>query len=197
MLHPFLLLLIIMKVNIIYPILAILIIIFVVKKCEQDPKVITKTKIEYVKVTDTILRTVIDSVPKIVYVKKTKTVKGKDSIVYVKEPNDSTIQANQYNTQLQSNNATADLKITTTGELLDVQGVINYTQTNTTTETIKTKPKSGLFLYGETSINPMFERAALGIDYQIKNTIIVGASTSYNNVSKHVNFNVKVGLRLF
>lgn len=185
-----------MKVNIVYPVLAILIIFLIVKKCEQEPKTITKTKIEYVKVTDTFTKTVI-SQPKLVYVEKIKTEKGKDSIIYVKEPSDTSIKANQYTTKLTSNNATADLKITTTGELLGVQGTIDYTQTNTTIETIKTVAKSGLFLYAETSTNPVFERAELGLDYQIKNTIILGTSASYNNLSKKLNFNVKVGFRVF
>lgn len=186
-----------MKINIIYPLIAIVLIVFIVKKCEKDPKTVTKTKIEYVKVTDTILRTVFDTLPKLVYVERIKTVKGKDSIVYVDKPADTSIKANQYATKLESNNATANLKITTTGELLDVQGTINYTQTITTTETIKTTAKSGLFLYAETSTNPVFERAELGLDYQIKNTIILGTSASYDNLSKKLNFNVKVGFRVF
>lgn len=182
--------------NIIIGILAILLIILAVRSCEQEPKVITKTKIEIVKVTDTIIETKIDTVPKLVYVEKIKKEKGKDSIVYVKEPSDTSITANQYKTTLKANNATANLNITTTGELLDVTGTIDYTQTNTTTEIIKIVPKSGLFFYGETSINPIFEHASIGLDYQIKNTIIIGGSTSYNNLSKSVNFNVKLGFSI-
>lgn len=170
---------------------------FVVKQCEKKPKVVTKTKIKYVKVIDTITKIEIQEVPKTVYVEKVKTVKGKDSIIYVDKPNDSTITANQYDTKLESNNATADLKITTTGQLLDVKGVINYTQENTTTTITKTVPQSGLFLYGKTSINPLVENIEVGLDYQFKNTFIVGASTSYNDLSKSVNFNVKVGFRIF
>lgn len=184
-----------MKINIIYPIIVIIILFFIVKNCKQKPSVVTKTKIETVTILDTIVKTKIDTVPKLVYIEKIKTIKGKDSIVYV---NDTTaIKANQYTVKLSSNSATADLKITTTGELLDVQGIINYTQTNTATENIKTIPKSGLFIYAETSVNPFFERAEIGIDYQIKNTIMPGVSVSYNNLSKSVNFNLKLGFRVF
>ena len=181
-----------MKVNIIYPIIAILLIIFIMKNCEQEPKVVTKTKVEYVKVTDTFTKTIINEVPKTVYVEKIK-----DSIVYVDKPSNTSIKANQYTTKLESNNAIANLKITTTGELLDVAGAIEYTRPITNIETIKKVPQSGLFLYAETSINPIFERAALGLDYQIKNTALIGTSIDYSNLTKSVNFNVKVGFVCF
>lgn len=181
-----------MKVNIFYVIAAALVVFFVVKQCEQEPKIKTVTKIEYVKVTDIIERVKIDTVPKLVYVKKVK-----DSIVYVSKPSDSTIEANQYKTKIASNNATADLEITTTGELLDVRGVINYTQENKATTITKVKPKSGLFLYGATSVNPTFENIELGLDYQIKNTIVIGTSVNYNNQSKSAYINLKLGFRVF
>lgn len=183
--------------NILLIALALAIVVLAIKQCNTEPKVITKTKIEYVKVTDTITETKIDTVAKTIYVERIKTVKGKDSIIYRDKPTPGTFPANQYDTQLKSNNATADLKITTTGKLLDVTGTINQTQTNTITEITKTVPQSGLFLYGETSVNPFFERAAIGLDYQFKNAFLVGASASYNNVSKSAYLNVKLGFSLF
>jgi hypothetical protein len=185
------------KSNFIIVVLILIFGFFLLKKCEKEPKVITKTEIEYVKVTDTITKVEIKEVPKTVYINKIKTIKGKDSIVYVPTPNDNTITANQYDTKIESNNATADLKITTTGELLDVSGVINYTQENKTTTITKTKPQSGLFLYTETSVNPMFERAELGLDCQISNKVIIGTSVSYNNIVKKPYFNVKLGFKIF
>lgn len=197
-----------MKKNIIRFIVLVVLIIaiaFLVKKREAQPKVITKTKVDYNKIVDSIKSTLISEKPKTVYIDtgSTKYIKGRevvrwrDSIVYVPVANDNTISANEYKTQLKSNNATADLKIVTTGELLDVTGTINYQEKETITTITKVKPQSGLFLYGETSTNPFFERAALGLDYQFKNTIIIGTSVSYNNVAKNVNFNVKLGIRIF
>lgn len=185
------------KMYIILTIVLVTSFIFLMKQCQPEPVIVTKTKTEYIKVTDTITETIIDTVPKLVYVEKIKTEKGKDSIVYVKETSYTSITANQYNTKLESNNATANLQITTTGELLDVQGTINYTQTNTTIENTKTVAKSGAFAYFETSVNPIFERAEIGLDYQIKNTIILGTSASYNNAVKTGYFNFKVGVRVF
>jgi hypothetical protein len=175
--------------------LAIVVIFISIKQCEE-----TETKIEtvteYVKVTDTITNVVIQEVPKMVYVERLKTVKGKDSIVYVDKPTETTIQANQYDTTLESNNATADLKITTTGELLDVQGVINYTQENTTTTITKTKSKSGLFLYGKVPISN-FNSPEIGVLYQFKNSIIIGSGVQYNNLTKAPEVTATIGIKIF
>ena len=122
----------------------IVICIIIVKQCEGDPRIIEKTKTEYVKVTDTVTKTIIDTVPKTVYVERVKTIKGKDSIIYKDNPTDSTIIANKYNTKLESNNATANLEITTTGQLLDVNGTINYTKE---IKTIEKKPKQSFSFF--------------------------------------------------
>lgn len=169
----------------------------IVRSCEQEPKVITNTKVVYKTKTDTITKTIIDQKLKTVYVDRIKIKPGKDSIVYRDRPNSNTTEASQYDVNLLSNNATARLKITTTGQLLDVTGTIRYDEKETTNSVIITKPKSGLFLYAEASALPAFERAAIGLDYQIKNTLIIGASFSYNNVINQPYANVKVGIRLF
>lgn len=175
----------------------IVICIIIVKQCEGEPRIIEKTKTEYVKVTDTVTKTVIDTVPKTVYIERVKTIKGKDSIIYKEKPTDNTIEANKYKTKLESNNATADLEITTTGQLLDVNGTINYTKEIKTIEKTVIRDASGLFLYGETSVIPTFERAAVGLDYQFKNKFIIGASASYNNITKSTYANIKVGFKIF
>lgn len=176
---------------------AIFAVIIFVKACEQEPKVITDTKIVYRTKTDTIKETVIKEVPKKVYVERIKTIKGSDSIVYVKVPGEKSIEANQYDAELKANNATAKLKITTTGQLLDVTGTIDWKEKETTTTTTIVKPKSGLFIYGQTSASPLLEISSIGLDYQLRNTVIVGTSFSLDHVSKQNYVNVKVGFRLF
>lgn len=121
----------------------ILIVLIIVKTCEQDPKVVTKTKVIYKTKTDTIHTVEIKEVPKTVIVEKIKTIKGKDSIIYVDRQTDTSIEANQYDTELKANNALAKLKITTTGQLLDVSGTIQWNEKETQTTTTITKPKSG------------------------------------------------------
>ena len=177
-----------------YIVIGIVLLMILLRSCNDEPQI--KTKIEYIERTDTITKVEIQEVPKKVYVYKTKTLKGKDSIVYVKEKDTNNlpiIEANQFTTMLKSNNATADLKITTTGELLDVQGVINYT------EKIKTvtefKNNSGLFIFGQT--NTKFDTYGIGVDYVIKNKIIIGASGTYNTQFKTSSINLKVGIRVF
>ena len=177
---------------------AVLVLSFIlINKCvEQEPEIVVKEKVVYKTVTDTITKVEIKEVPKVKYVTKVQTVKGKDSIVYVSKETNNAIEVNEYNTELKSNNATANLKILTTGELIDVKGSITYKQKETTIETIKKRNKSGLFIYGETSIQPALQRYELGLDYQFKNTIILGVSTSYNDTAKQTYFNAKIGIKI-
>lgn len=177
--------------------LVIAFILIMVKQCEKEPKTVTKTKVIYRDRTDTIHSTVIQEVPKNVYVERTVTKKGKDSIIYVDKPTDTSIKANQYNTELIANNAKAKLKITTTGQLLDVTGTIDWTEKTTTKETIITKPMSGLFVYGQTSVSPLLEVSSVGLDYQFKNTAIIGTSISLDHLSNQTYINVKLGFRIF
>ena len=164
------------------------------KECQKPDKIVTTTK--YVKVTDTITRVEIQKEPVIRYVQRTKTVKGNDSIIYVSKADSTSIQANEYKTTLTSNNATARLKILTSGELLDVSGVIDYKQKETTINTVKNA--SGLFLYGEGSVgNKELQQFGIGLDYQIKNKYLIGIGVSYNNAVKEPYLNFKLGLNLF
>lgn len=167
-----------------------------IKQCESEPKVVTKTKVIYKTKTDTIHTVEIKEVPKTVIVEKIKTIKGKDSIIYVDRKTDTSIEANQYDTELKANNALAKLKITTTGQLLDVSGTISWTEKETQTTTTITKPKSGLFIYGQTSVSPLLEVSAIGIDYQFKNTAIIGTSFSLDRMTKQNYLNLKVGFRV-
>jgi len=177
-----------------YIILVILAMV-IFRQCNEEPKIITKTKVEYVDRIDTIKDVVIQEVPTVRYIEKVKTIKGKDSIVYLDD--NEGIKANEYNTQLNSNNATATLKILTTGELLDVSGTINYKEKVITEKTTEFKNNSGVFLYGQTSVVPQFEQFAIGVDWQIKNTIIIGANVGYNLPHNQTSINLKVGFRIF
>ena len=172
------------------------VVIVAIKQCEKEPKIKIETVTEYVKVTDTITNTIIETVTETVYVNRYINQEGETKIVYVDTPNDSTIQANQYDTKLESNNATADLKITTTGELLDVTGVINYTQENTTTTIAKTKAQSGLFLYGKVPITNI-NTPEIGVLYQFKNSLILGVGTQYNNFTKAPEITATIGIKIF
>ena len=175
--------------------LVIVLIIVLLKQCEGDERTVAKTKIEYVKVTNTVTKTKIDTIFKKVYVNKYVDKQGENVIVYVDKPNDSTIEANKYNTTLLSNNATAELEITTTGELLDVQGVINYNQKQTTTETLKIRDASGFYIYANMPVNSA--QPEVGVLYQIKNKMFISAGAQYNQFTKSADLKVGLGVKIF
>ena len=177
-----------------YLALAILV-IFIMNQCQDEPETKTVTKIEYIERTDTITETIIKK-PEVKYVLRTTTIKGKDSIIYVDRKTNEAIKVNQFSTILKSNNATADLKITVIGELLDVTGTISYKEKQTTIKTTKTVHASGLFSYGQGSIKSKYQNIQIGLDYVIKNKWIIGTSVDYDNFTKSVNFNVKIGIRI-
>jgi len=167
--------------------------IVVIKQLEKEPKIITKTVTKTV--VDTIKTVEIKEVPKTVYVNKYITEKGETKIVYVKEKDSSTIEAKQYETKLTSNKATADLKVTTTGELLDVQGVITYPEKTTTIT--KVKNKSGLFIYGNAPLNKNFTNAEIGLLYQFKNTIRIMGGVPDNNITNSANIKVGIAVKIY
>lgn len=181
--------------NWIWYIIGIIIIIVLVKQCEGEPRTIVKTKTEYIKVTDTVTNTIIQEVPKTVYVERTKTIKGKDSIIYKNKPSETTIKANQYQAEIQSNNASADLQITTTGELLDVQGTINYTKEIKTIETTKIRDASGLFIYTNMPVNSI--QPEVGALYQFKNKMFISAGAQYNSFTKSADLKIGLGIKIF
>lgn len=165
------------------------------KQCEK-PKTITKTVTKIDRINDTIIKFIL-SPPKKVYVERTKTIKGKDTIIYRDNPTDSTIIANKYTTKLQANEATANLEITTTGELLDVQGAIEFPKVTETTTITKTKPMSGLFLYGSIPTNIHNFSPEIGLMYQFKNKAMIMGGAQYNQFTNKVDVKVGIGIRIF
>ena len=164
--------------------IVVVLILLTVKQCEKEPKTRTIVKKEIIYKTDTITSVAI-SEPKKVYIYRKDTIKVNDT-VYKMTP----IVANEYDTTLKSDSATANLQIRTTGQLLSVKGNITYPKEIKAVETIKTRSKSGLFIYGKTNINN-FTNIEVGGLYQFKNTIgvIVGAEYETTN-----NINIKAGV---
>lgn len=187
------------KVDITWAIVIAVVLFALMQQCTtKDVKIVTNTETVIETVVDTITQVVIQKVPgPKIYIEKVKTVKGKDSIIYRDNPSEVTIPANKYKTELESEGAIAKLEILTTGELLDVQGTIIYPKQTTTTKITKKVPKSGAFIFLETNPSKMPDRYAIGIDYQIRNKILVGTSISYNSITDNMNLNVKVGFKIF
>lgn len=179
--------------------LLVLFIIFfaALKQCEGKPQVTTVTETKIITKVDTITKVEIKEIPKKVYVEKIKTVKGKDSIIYKDKPSETTTTANQYQTTLKSNKATAKLDITTTGELLDVSGNITYPEKETITRITKVKPQSGLFIYGSAPISSRSLSPEVGALFQIKNKLILGAGVQYDNITNNVNATFTLGVKIW
>ena len=178
--------------------LLVLAIVFfaLMKQCEGEPSIKTETKTEIKIIRDTITKVEIKEVPKTVYVEKIKNIKGKDSIIYKDKPSETTTTANQYETKLKSNKATADLKITTTGELLDVQGLITYPEIKETKTTTITRDASGFYIYAKMPISSQITTPELGAMIQIKNKIIIGIGGQYNSINNSVNAVATLGIKL-
>jgi hypothetical protein len=185
-----------LKKNWFYILLILIVFIALVKQCEAEPRIVTKTETITKYVTDTITKVEIKEVPKTVFVEKYITEKGDEKIVFVKDSTKTSIKANQHDTKLTSNDATAELKITTTGELLDVTGVITYPLKETTTTITKTRDASGLFIYANLPINN-FSSPEVGALYQFKNTVFISGGVQYNNLTNMPDFKVGIGLKIF
>jgi len=162
------------------------------QQCEGNAEpVVTETKIKTIIKTDTITKTLIKEVPKTVYIEK--TTKGKDSIIYKDKPSETTITANQYQTEIESNNALAKLNITTTGELLDINGVITYPEIKETITITKTVESNGFYIYGASALNNF--NPEIGLMYQYKK-FIVGGGVSYDNYTKTTNGKLTIAYKL-
>jgi hypothetical protein len=184
------------KIDIIWLIVGLIVLFTVIKSCESEPRTITKTETVVKWKTDTIKETEIKEVQKPVYVEKIKTVKGKDSIIYVDKPSKTSQTAKIYKTELKSDSATANLNITSLGRVLDVKGSITYPSIKKTVETTIIKNKSGFYIYGQLPVNDL-ANPEIGIQYNIRNTIFLSSGVQYNNFTKKPDINVGIGIKIF
>jgi hypothetical protein len=190
--------------NIIFIFLACILVIVVVKRCENAPKTETKTKVNIEWIKDSLREVIINEIEPVYidtgstkYIKGDKLITWRDSIIYVDKPSKTTIKANQFETILKSNNATANLKITSTGQVLDVLGTIEYPETTITNTTAKTRAKSGLFVYADVPINKNSIDVGGGLMYQFKNTLLLKGGVQYNDFTKTIDLRVGLGIKIF
>ena len=117
--------------------------------------------------------------------------------MYVDKPSSITIKASQYETVLKGTKASANIKIVSLGEVLDVQGVFTYPELETTTTITKTKAKSGLFVFGQVPLNTNNISVELGLAYQFKNTLMLMGGVQYNDFTKSADLKVGIGVKIF
>jgi len=184
-----------MKVSIWWIIIGVIVLFVVLKSCEGQPKTVTKTVTKIETIHDTINTVSIKEIPKKVYIERIKTIKGKDSIIYKDKPSEGTTTANQYETTLEANEATANLTITA-NELYDVQGIITFPKVENTVETIITRDASGLYIYGSTPITSNIS-PEIGAMMQFKNKFILGAGVQYNDFTRKIDFTATVAFKVW
>ena len=182
--------------NILYALGGFAIAVLIFRACESEPKIKIETKTITKIVTDTLRLKEIVEIEKPVYVERIKTLKGKDSIIYKDEPSETTITAKQFETKLDSNDAQAELIITSTGEVLDVQGVITYPKTETVTTITKIKDKGGVYLYGSIPINN-FTTPEVGLMFQVRNKFGVMAGVQYNSLTNKPEIKAGILIKIF
>ena len=98
--------------RIFYTALLVIVVFIIFDRCTNNTTTKIETKTVTKTVTDTIVKTEIIEVEKKVFINKVKTIKGKDSIIFVEKSSPNSIETNQYKVKLQSNDAIADLTIT-------------------------------------------------------------------------------------
>lgn len=184
------------KIDLIWLILAVVLLFVIVRQCEGEPKTITKTETIVKWKTDTVRQTKIQKVKEPVYVEKVKTLKGDTVVVFKEKETQTTVEANRYKTEIKSDSATAKLDITTTGELLDVKGVITYPRIEKTVETLKLRNKSGLFIYGQLPVQNL-KNPEIGLQYNIRNTIFLSSGVQLDPITNNPNINVGIGVKIF
>jgi len=77
-----------------------------------------------------------------------------------------------------------------------VQGVITYPRIETTTETIKIRDASGLFIYGNLPINNI-QSPEVGVLFQIKNKLFISTGSQYNHLSQQLDYKVGLGVKIW
>lgn len=184
------------RTSIFFIVLSFILLVLLIRQCSEEPEIITKTEtvVETKIIHDTIEKVVIGK-PEKVYIEKSKTI-YKDSIVYVPFNLGDSLKVNKYPLKLESNNATFEGFAFTDGNLYDFTGVIKYPETTitNTTEKIIRESKNGLFGYVQS--NTSFNNLAIGVDWQIKNELILGVNLSHNTNFQNTNVNFKVGLNI-
>ena len=167
--------------NILIAIASFVIGVLIASSCERDVvKVKEKVIVKNVKVTDTvrIKDTIVN--PKKIYINKWKYVeKPKDS---VSKDTIKMIEANEYNQELVGKNGNAKIKLITTGELLDLSGVIECNEKTIEKTITKYTAKNKVFFTGGLGmgLNGGFRDIKIGIDYNIKNKVLLKYNVGYD-----------------
>lgn len=141
---------------------------FIANKCTKSKKVETLKEIVIEKkVVDTVRLTNTISKPTKVFVEK--IVIEYDTIIkYVDVATETSIEANKYKETLKGKHGEADIFVTTTGQLLDLKGVLRFTERETIRPMLVRK--NNLYLGGHYNTNDGIES---NLYFDLKQKIII------------------------
>ncbi len=173
-----------------------IVILMITKSCSNvEQKTIVKTEVKIVKVKDTLrIEKVIDN-PVTVYVDKFKYIKQYDTLY---RDSVEIVKANKYTERIVGKKGTADIEVTTTGELLDLKVIIESKTVFKEKEITKFRNKSKAFISGGFTSqggNP-FSTVNIGLDYHIKNKVLLKSSVGLDLITNKPFIGVGVGIPL-
>jgi len=180
-----------MKNNFIYMLIGFVLCAAILHFCEgkkPEDKVLTKIKI--IKVVDTLkVKGPITTKFKKVYIHKTDS-----SIVYVDRQDSTSIEARKYSQEVSGKRMKGVVHVTTTGELLDLCAEIETKDSIIETTITKYRNKSKAFASFSYNTNNQLN---LGIDWNIKNKILLKGGVGYETQTLKPYISVGIGVPLF
>ncbi|MGB6267520.1 MAG: hypothetical protein WBF67_00795 [Olleya sp.] len=192
------------KINPLWLIVAFVVAFALMKQCEGEPKIVTKTEVDIEWIKDSVKLATLRGV-KPVYIDTVKTdikwlksepkIIKKDSIIYLDKPNKNTIESKEYDITLESNQATTDLKIVA-DNLYSISGITTYPKETITNITTTTRDASGFYIYAQMPISSQLNTPELGVMFQIKNKLILGVGGNYNNITQNFNAVATIAVKL-
>ena len=154
--------------------------VLLASSCERDVvKVKEKVVVKNVRVVDTVRLHDTIVKPVKVYVDRWRyKTNPNPSPIYKEE----IIEANKYSQELVGEKGTAKIDVITTGELLDLSGIIECNEKIVEKTITKYTAKSKLFMSGniDMSLDGGIKNVRLGLDYNIKNKVLIKGGLGYD-----------------
>ena len=180
--------------NIIIAIASFLIGVLLASSCERDVvEVKEKVVIRNVKVTDTVR--IHDTIVKPVKVFVDRW-RYKPNPSPIRE--EEIIEANKYSQELIGEKGIAKIDVITTGELLDLSGIIECNEKIIEKTITKYTAKSKVFVSGgiDMRLNGELKNIRAGIDYNIKNKVLLKGGLGYDIIENQPFAGVGIGFGL-
>ena len=182
--------------NIIIAIASFLIGVLLASSCERDVvEVREKIVIKNVKVTDTVRMHDTIVKPVKVYVDRWRNKPNPNPTPNNEE---EIVEANKYSQELIGEKGTAKIDIITTGELIDLSGTIECNEKIVEKTITKYTAKSKVFVSGgiDMRLNGGVKNIRAGIDYNIKNKVLLKGGLGYDITDNQPFAGVGIGFGL-